>query len=1198
MMRQSRLKRQNIRLSKYYTYMVTTRMPIMNTYTRLHRLLPLLLSTLSLVKCLNLIKAPFPIIMGGSNALTQYSAMDYFPAANGELLATGGLTFDTDLSTVAGGQRALLSLYAGNCFGLVWSKVFANDNREFTDVAFSFDGLKIVALTLGNGASNWVMSFDAAKGHVLSSNQYINNEYDSKNEPNVLMDSFGNIYISSMLSTSPTAWTGFHIFKFRPIPPSTAPLTQWQFYTAGGLADATKGIKWSEDESTLITAVALGGTPRLYRIDANSGTSKGYNFGTSTYNAVFSTTYAAPYSVTVACQGAPTGMKELLRVKVDKVTPANSDIIQSWGVPNPNGGSDNLYFMDLFLESVDQVHIAFLGAISIHIPEVTNYILSIDLSLPLATTLTYVPIMRYVDDFKQLRIYSATKAFLVSSYTSFEQSGTTTITVGTYKAGMIFGSLIDGGTTSCQDPRVITPVATTQRTTSAFGNSAITGPSLLLSWAAFYLPDELLDYSTQSDFKDLDTSKIKKLSPSSVCEVSSLFPSYYGKLDSTQTFTGTWNYVSAYEFLQYHTITPFTYKTVCGAVKQWTYSIPATYPWLTIDPVTGTLFIAPFSSTAVTTSITVTGILSAGFTANFVLQINGIINTPPVISPNILSDQQLKIGESLTLTVIATDLEEVPTVQIYELNSQASPTYASVSPSCAGFICTATIVVNFSPQMSPGANHYLIKASDPYYVRSVTLTVYAPSNSNSKIAQQLKNLGPPLFSDILKPLTIPLGSTLLFNLPPIFDPDGDSFNISLAFKEASIYSSYQNRVINFTLPSSDFNLIKKYPVDITLTDFNPGFAKSKTYTMQVQIVNRTITGNGTIPQMIENVTSRRGGIKERTYPKYIPRIWGGMRILRTNNIGEILIRISGAEKYSKAIVTAIEEADLQVSIEGQKVKHKIIEKDPLGVAFTLKLEMSEPQLVSIGQDLDIVIVKMINEVVIEIFEEFNTSSRILSAKLSKIFIIQEGASNSKVIPPQLSSPFLNTQQFIEDNTASAQYFVLSSFALVNIFLAFVMNYIWEVINDISHLMILSLISINIPSFVQTIQSVFLSFIYLDLLQTDQWLPQIIYPGIDSDEEEGLNEYFEMNGFGSMRFANNLGSTFVFVWIFLIWHIMLGFLRLFIKGLCKCCDGKIEIWTKEYYWDGTIRFFVQQFTPLAIASTINLYDVSLLYLYLI
>lgn len=86
------------------------------------------------------------------------------------------------------------------------------------------------------------------------------------------------------------------------------------------------------------------------------------------------------------------------------------------------------------------------------------------------------------------------------------------------------------------------------------------------------------------------------------------------------------------------------------------------------------------------------------------------------------------------MTVIATDLEEVPTVQIYELNSQASPTYASVSPSCAGFICTATIVVNFSPQMSPGANHYLIKASDPYYVRSVTLTVYAPSNSNSKIA--------------------------------------------------------------------------------------------------------------------------------------------------------------------------------------------------------------------------------------------------------------------------------------------------------------------------------------------------------------------------------------------------------------------------------------------------------------------------------
>jgi hypothetical protein len=38
-------------------------------------------------------------------------------------------------------------------------------------------------------------------------------------------------------------------------------------------------------------------------------------------------------------------------------------------------------------------------------------------------------------------------------------------------------------------------------------------------------------------------------------------------------------------------------------------------------------------------------------------------------------------------------------------------------------------------------------------------------------------------------------------------------------------------------------------------------------------------------------------------------------------------------------------------------------------------------------------------------------------------------------------------------------------------------------------------------------------IYLDILMTDLWLPQLIYGNnIDNEDSEPLNDYFEENGF--------------------------------------------------------------------------------------
>lgn len=76
--------------------------------------------------------------------------------------------------------------------------------------------------------------------------------------------------------------------------------------------------------------------------------------------------------------------------------------------------------------------------------------------------------------------------------------------------------------------------------------------------------------------------------------------------------------------------------------------------------------------------------------------------------------------------------------------------------------------------------------------------------------------------------------------------------------------------------------------------------------------------------------------------------------------------------------------------------------------------------------------------------------------------------------------------------------------------------------------------------------------YLDVLQTDQWLPQLVYSdiGYDQDEEEGLNGFFDLNGFGSTRFAVNLGSTFVFAIGLMAFHLLLITTKLITTGCSK------------------------------------------------
>jgi hypothetical protein len=99
--------------------------------------------------------------------------------------------------------------------------------------------------------------------------------------------------------------------------------------------------------------------------------------------------------------------------------------------------------------------------------------------------------------------------------------------------------------------------------------------------------------------------------------------------------------------------------------------------------------------------------------------------------------------------------------------------------------------------------------------------------------------------------------------------------------------------------------------------------------------------------------------------------------------------------------------------------------------------------------------------------------------------------------------------------------------------------IWSFLNDISFLTILSLISIKIPGISLTISATILNFVQLDLLQTDTWLPGILYS--DPDEvlaADPLNSTFDIGGYQTRNLIANLASTFIYLIIIAVMYFVL------------------------------------------------------------
>ena len=100
-------------------------------------------------------------------------------------------------------------------------------------------------------------------------------------------------------------------------------------------------------------------------------------------------------------------------------------------------------------------------------------------------------------------------------------------------------------------------------------------------------------------------------------------------------------------------------------------------------------------------------------------------------------------------------------------------------------------------------------------------------------------------------------------------------------------------------------------------------------------------------------------------------------------------------------------------------------------------------------------------------------------------------------------------------------------------------------------------------------------------------------GLDGDlieNDDPINLQFSQNGFESMQFMVNIGSTLLFV----VGYLALWLFLLFLSRIYSFWPKLLRLKTileKALMWNQSINLLISQFTPLMLSSLINLLNMN-------
>ncbi|TNV86282.1 hypothetical protein FGO68_gene3639 [Halteria grandinella] len=490
------------------------------------------------------------------------------------------------------------------------------------------------------------------------------------------------------------------------------------------------------------------------------------------------------------------------------------------------------------------------------------------------------------------------------------------------------------------------------------------------------------------------------------------------------------------------------------------------------------------------------------------------------------------------------------------------------------------LVLSPTEQSQLGMYHLVLELTDNKQSSSYEFTVEILDSNFSNLISALTNLGPPIFTDSLSDLTVEAGKTSTFIFPSITDPDGDSFALSLTLGDALSLAIYKDSTLQISPLLSDYKPTP-YEIKIKLTD-NNAYPKFQTYTIKIYITqpialeipqaNQTLldTKNAsTEPKLSPSDLMKT--LKHSSFKLKRPTQNGKLDLLLTESDPNLASQLIRKLISQQSTILKVKIVTFNGSYEYPK-NFTVSFKDYRSVTIQIEFGIK----VSNGQELDSLQVSILRDI-----EAKDDKSR---------SVIRKGTQDAIVMPSQISIEQYELIQSMQDSAQTASYILTPGSILLNFFLQLCIQLLWNMLNDLSFMMSLSMVSVNVPGIAQVVQRILLGMIYLDLLDTSKWIDPIISSDEDGLVDQSLNPYFELSGFQSLYMLKNLGSTLVFVFMYVM-AFVLSFVCRWMKSFSQkftIIGSKID---SMIYWNGSLRFLIQQFQPLLLSSLINLCNLS-------
>ncbi|TNV86861.1 hypothetical protein FGO68_gene9932 [Halteria grandinella] len=561
----------------------------------------------------------------------------------------------------------------------------------------------------------------------------------------------------------------------------------------------------------------------------------------------------------------------------------------------------------------------------------------------------------------------------------------------------------------------------------------------------------------------------------------------------------------------------------------------------------------------------------------------GINNKPPSIANVLQSEYAIVIGNEETFKVgLIVDPEGDPYTLTLNSKDLQGNLAIFIETWVQTYVKNGMLSLTVVPlvQSLIGTHTIYLELKDQYSIWPLTIEIKV-LNTPTYYLKNLMNIGPPQFIvELENGLQILANSKRIIALPEIIDPDRDPFTIWIqkCLGMCSFFSSNKTIVISPTLKNVSPNW---YFISIILKDIRIDgvFEKKQEYMLYFKI------DSPDYKTQEDNAEGEVEGGKTQTLGQVYPEgnfQQAKLRPIEVNRDSVLTLKIFNCympQMLAKMIVGQNSTDVFKLSLKTQQMKHvgyQFLQNQEEDSLLYLSLNFSD-QPSRRANILDILQIKVEKNV------DYNTS--FLGMRLPK------GINITVLIPPQLNE--VENKVYIglkKQLSLIATITIILLCIIINFFLSMIAQVIWSFLNDLSVLMSLPLIAIYAPGLAQPIQIFLLKLFQLDLLMTDKWLIPGLFPENDKESDTPLNDCFDVYGYEAKQNIRNSGSSFLFMSILIVEIVILYALQMISSLEIERIKGMYEKYSRYFKWNVVLRFIIQQYPTLLIASVINTYEI--------